>query len=130
MTWINAALALLAVAGLTASALGWRHSLRQWSGDEPESWFALAKVLYAIAIGARILIWDVWWSILHHTDSTNAIALSQAFGWTDINIITSGIVLAGVYCSLRARHLLIPPQDRPRWPWWKAWLHPRWGLFR
>ena len=124
MTWINAAVALLAVGGLVVSAIGWRYSLRRWNSAEPEAWFALAKVLYAIAIGARILIWDVWWSILHHTDSTNAIAR------TDINIITSGIVVAGVYCSLRARHLLIPPQDRPRWPWWKAWLHPRRGIFR
>lgn len=130
MTWINAAVALLAVGGLVVSALGWRHSLRRWNSTEPEAWFALAKVLYAIAIGARIIIWDAWWGVWHHMDPKAATAFALAVGGTDINIAMSALVLCGVYASLRARQLLIPMPERERWPWYFSWMHPRWCLFR
>jgi len=129
MTWINAAVALLAVGGLVVSAIGWRHSLRRWDATEPEAWFALAKVLYAIAIGTRIIVWDAWWGVWHHVDPDAATAFVHEVGGSDINIALSAIVLCGVYCSLKARQLLIPEDERDAWPWWRAWQHPQWRLF-
>jgi len=129
MTWINAAVALLAVGGLVVSALGWRHSLLRWNSAEPEAWFALAKVLYAVSIGTRIIVWDVGFGLWHRIEPDAAVTFVRGFGVTDINILTSAPVLAGVYCSLKARQLLIPEDERDAWPWWRAWQHPRWRLF-
>lgn len=130
MTYLNAAVALLAVLGLLASAIGWRHSLRTWAPAEPEWWFSVAKVFYAVAIGSRIIVWDVFWGPWAALDRAAAVSFSEAVGGTDINIVTSALVLAGAYCSLKARQLLIPEADRDRWPWWRAWAHPSWRLFR
>ncbi len=130
MTWIKAAVALLAVGGLVVSALGWRHSLRRWNSAEPEAWFALAKVLYAVSIGTRIIVWDVGWGVWRRLDPDAARAFARSIGGTDINILTSALVLCGVYASLRARQLLIPMPERERWPWYFSWMHPRSGLFR
>jgi len=129
MTWINAAVALLAVGGLVVSALGWRHSLLRWNSAEPEAWFALAKVLYAVSIGTRIIVWDVGWCVWRRLDPDAARAFARSIGGTDINILTSALVLCGVYASLKARQLLIPEDERDAWPWWRAWQHPRWRLF-
>lgn len=129
MTWINAAVALLAVGGLVVSALGWRHSLRRWNSTEPEAWFALAKVLYAVAIGTRIVLWDGVYAIWRRLEPEAAMAFARGFGGTDINILTNALVLCGVYASLKARQLLIPEDERDAWPWWRAWQHPRWRLF-
>ena len=130
MTWINAAVALLAVGGLVVSALGWRHSLLRWNSAEPEAWFALAKVLYAVAIGTRIIVWDVGFGLWNRIEPDAAVTFVRGFGGADINILTSALVLCGVYASLRARQLLIPMPERERWPWYFSWMHPRWGLFR
>ena len=52
---INAILSVLAIAGLTASALGWRHSLIGWDWT-PEWYFAAAKILLAGGIAFRLLL--------------------------------------------------------------------------
>lgn len=131
MIYLNALVSLLTVAGLTAAALAWRHSLRQRDGG-PEWYFAAAKVLFAVGIGFRLLLWDVGWGLgtrLHVTTQT----LFTAMGGVSVNMVSNGVLLCGVYCSLRSRWLLIPPQDRHHWPWWRAWQHPdgwKWGRRR
>ena len=130
MTYLTAAVAILAALGLIASAIGWRHSLRHWNPSEPESWFAAAKVLYAIAIGTRIVAWDAVIGPWMRTSPEAARAFLVSIGGANANLASSLIVLLGVYASLKARQLLIPEDERDRWPWFKAWQHPSWRLFR
>lgn len=123
LTWLNAVASIILVIGLVLIALGYRHSLRK---PEPsaEWYFSLGKVLLALALGIRLLFWDVIWSGLNHMDRDKAQALSDAIGGVNSNIVSILIGLGSVYCSLKARHLLVPAHDRHRWPWWKAWAHP------
>lgn len=124
MIWIAPILALLAAGGLIASAIGWRHSLLQRERS-PEWYFAAGKVLYSIGFGCRLIFWDVGFGTLAKVDHASAIALYDAMGGTDINAGFNCIILLGVYCSMRARQLLIPADVRDRWPWPLAWMHPR-----
>ena len=123
MALINAVLSTLLVLGLVASALGYRHSLRHRERS-PEWYFAAAKVLIALAFGARLLFWDVVWNTIREVDRGTAIAMSDAVGGTSINIVFILIGLAGVYCSLRARQLLLREDEQKHWPWIIAWAHP------
>lgn len=122
MTHLNSFMSVLAVLGLVASAIGWRHSLRRYEYSA-EFYFALAKVFYSVGIGARLLLWDVILGQLHEADPPAADAFWRAIGGTDANIFSSALILCGVYCSLRARHLLIPEEQRAGWPWWLSWQH-------
>ena len=121
---INAALSVVVSLGLLFSALGWRHSLRgAW--NEPEWFFAMAKVLLAAGIGFRIVFWDAIWGTLNAIDPEYAAAWSSTFGRTNINIISNVIVGAGVYCSLKARQLILEQDREVRWHWSIAWAYPR-----
>ena len=123
MAWVNAVASIVLVLGLVASALGYRHSLRQWERSA-ECYFAAAKVLLAAAFGGRLLFWDVIWAFLREIDRNAAIALSDAVGGTSINIIFIAIGLGGVYCSLKARQMLLRVEEQKNWPWIIAWAHP------
>ena len=106
MTLIISILSTLLVMGLVAVALGYRHSVRRYE-HSPEWFFAMSKVLFAVAFGMRLLFWDVIWGTLHDTDRNAAISFSDAIGGTDSNVISIVIGLFGVYCSLKARQLLL-----------------------
>lgn len=123
MAWVNAIASTILVLGLIASALGYRHSLRQME-PTAEWYFSAAKVLIAIAFGGRLLFWDVLWASLREIDRDRAIALSDAVGGTSINIIFIVVGFAGCYCSLKARQLLLREEEQKHWPWIIAWAHP------
>lgn len=123
MTFINAILSSLLVMGLIASAVGYRHSLFRVEYS-PEWYFSAAKVLLAIAFGMRLLFWDSIWGFLRYVDREKAIAFSDAVGGVHSNIFSIVIGLAAVYCSLKARHLLLSPEEQRRWHWALAWAHP------
>ena len=123
MIYLNAAVSMLTVLGLTAIAYAWRHSLRQRDGAA-EWFFAASKVMLAIGIGLRLITWDAIYGIGKELTPVTR-ELFTAVGGVSINVMSSGIILIGVYLSLKARQLLIPEGDRDRWPWFVAWLHPR-----
>lgn len=129
MTWINAALSLLVTMGLAASALGWRHSMTRWDWSA-EWYFATAKVLYSIGMGFLLLAWGAVWGVVRLLDHGAGGRMLDAPGAPYANGLGLLVLLAGVYCSLRARWLLIPEDERGDWPWWLAWLHPRRPLWR
>lgn len=122
--WVNAVLAAVVVVGLTASALGYRHSLTRRNGS-PEWYFAAAKVLYSIGFGFLLLLWATGWGLLRLQDPAAALAMLNDPVAGYANTFGMGVVLIGVYCSLKARQLLIPPAERKKWPWVIAWMHPR-----
>lgn len=123
MAWVNAIASTILVLGLIASALGYRHSLRQLEMTA-EWYFSAAKVLIAVAFGGRLLFWDVMWASIREMDRAKAYALSDAVGGTSINIVFILIGFAGVYCSLKARQLLLRIEEQKKWPWIIAWAHP------
>lgn len=124
LAYLNAFLSLLAVIGLVFSALGWRHSLRS-EDYSPEWFFAMAKVLMAAGIGFRMLFWDVIWGSLYIIDKDYASTWSEAFGRTNVNLVSSIILLFGVYCSLKARQLVLQQDRGINWHWSIAWAYPR-----
>ena len=130
MTFLTSILSTLLVAGLVAVAIGYRHSATRFEYS-PEWYFSMSKVLIAIAFGIRLLFWDVIWGTLRYFDREAAIAFSDAIGGVHSNIFSIVIGLFGVYCSLKARQLLIREEEQKHWPWLIAWAHPSfWGLPR
>lgn len=123
MAWVNAIASTILVLGLIASALGYRHSLRHRERS-PEWYFAMGQVLLAAAFGVRLLFWDVIWGVLRQIDRNAAIALSDAVGGTSINIVFIAIGFGAVYCSLKARQMLLRIEEQKNWPWIIAWAHP------
>lgn len=124
MEWINAALALLVVLGLAASALGYRHSLLRWERS-PEWFFAAAKTLYSLGFGALLLIWGVFWGLLRLHDPAAALAMVHHPRAAGANTVAMLLVLGGVYCSLKARQLILREDEQRDWHWLVAWMHPR-----
>ena len=130
MTWLNAVASIVLVIGLSLIAMGYRHSLKRIE-PSAEWYFSMGKVLLALAFGIRLLFWDVIWASLRHMDRDKAIAFADAIGGVNSNIISITIGLASVYCSLKARQLLIREEEQKDWPWIVAWAHPSfWGLPR
>lgn len=123
-SFLNAIVSTIVVLGLLASALGWRHSLR---GEyrSPEWYFAMAKVVMATGIGFRMLFWDVIWGTLNAIDPHYAVAWSNAFGRTNVNLFASAILLLGVYYSLKARQLILLQDRGINWHWTIAWAYPK-----
>lgn len=124
LSLFNAIISVVVSIGLLFSALGWRHSLRA-SWDEPERFFALAKVLMATGIGFRVVFWDAVWGTLNAIDPEYASVWSSTFGRTNINIISNLIVGMGVYCSLKARQMILAQDRGINWHWTVAWAYPR-----
>lgn len=123
LAYINAVLSLIAVMLLTFAALGWRHSLRG-PDYSPEWFFAAAKVALAIAIGFRLLFWDVIWGALNIIDHEYAALWSDAFGRTNVNILSTGLVIISAYMSLKARQLILQQDRDVNWHWLIAWAYP------
>lgn len=126
IVWINAALSALATLGLAASAMAWRHSLLPFDNRSPEWFFATAKVLYSVGFGLRLLFWDVLFAGLREIDPTAATDLSDRVGGTNGNAFATIIILGGVYCSLKARQMLLLQDRGVNWHWTIAWAYP-WG---
>lgn len=120
---LNAVVSTVAVVGLIASALGWRHSLRR-PFYSPEWYFAMAKVLMAVGIASRLILWDVVWGIMLSYDREFAYEFSDLMGHTNINILPGLVILVGVYCSLKARQLILYHDRGIDWHWTIAWAYP------
>ena len=121
---INAILSAATVFGLFASAMGWRHSLINWDYS-PEWFFAAAKVLLAIGIAMRLFLWDIVWGPLYHFADYEPLPLTETLGQTNINIVPNAVILLGVYCSLKARQMILLQDRGVNWHWLVAWAYPR-----
>ena len=124
MTFLTSLLSTLLVLGLIAVALGYRHSVMK-PEHSAEWFFAMSKVLFAVAFGMRLLFWDVIWGTLRYTDRDAAIIFSDVIGGVNSNLISILVGLFAVYCSLKARQLLLAEEEQKHWHWLIAWAHPR-----
>ena len=122
MASLNAIVAVLTVAGMMAIAWGYRASLRHRG---TATWyFAMGVAVLAGSMGLRRIYWDVVWTMARRHTPETAFWWSDITGATNINIVFNSLVLASIYCSLKARQLLLPEDEQARWPWWRAWAHP------
>lgn len=122
MAALNVIIAILAVVGMLATAWGYRASFRQRG---TATWyFAMGLVILSGSMALRRLYWDVIWTMAQDHSPETAAWLSDLTGATNINIFFNSLVLISVYCSLRARQMLLPDEDQKNWPWWRAWAHP------
>lgn len=122
MIYLNGLVSTLTVIGLVAVAAAWRHSLRR-DIARPEFYFSLSKMLFALGIGLRLMLWDGVFGLGKYIHPLVRDAVTAA-GGVSLNIIPSAIILCGVYCSLKSRQLLIPDDERKLYPWYVAWAHP------
>lgn len=70
----------------------------------------------------RALFWDavpVW-------AGSDWPRLYDAIGGAAINVIWNVAFTYGCWRALKALHLMVPANERARWPWWRAWLYPPW----
>lgn len=119
---LTAILAIVTAIGFCASVWAFRASRR--TVGEATWWFLLAFGLLALSIVLRGLYWDVFWTLLKHTDSAAADGWSEMTGGTRVNLLFGTLNAASIFCILKCRQLLIPDGERAAWPWWKAWMHP------
>lgn len=84
-------------------------------------WLSITIVLLLAQGAGRTLYWDGMATMLG--DDRTA-ALRDALGGVGINWLWNLILLGAGYSLLRLLHLLIPDDDRPDWPLWKAPIYP------
>lgn len=107
---------------MALAILAFRSSTRQIG--EPTWWWMLGFISMAFAANARGIYWDVFWSVLRHKDKLAADKWSDAVGGTSINVLFYIPMIFGAFCLLKSRQKMIEEDQRPYWPWYKAWLHP------
>lgn len=129
LTSLAATLAIVNAAFYGAAVWGFRASRHRVG--EATWWFLMGFAIVAGAIILRGLYWDVLMPFArnHYPQVTS--------NWAEltegriINNVFSSMKLCGIYCVLKCRQLLIPEEERHRWPIWKAWMHPNTlSLFR
>ena len=122
MASLNAIFAVLPVIGMMAVAWSYRASLRHRG---TATWyFAMSVVVLAGSMALRRIYWDVMWVMARRYTPETATRWSDMTDAASINIVFNALVLVSIYCSLKARQLLLPEDEQARWPWWKAWAHP------
>lgn len=123
MATLNALIAVLAILGMTAVAVGYRASLRE---PFTATWYFVSSImLIAMSVTLRLAYWDLIWVIMKGQYPETARLWSGSFGRPEMNFLFNVVFLLGVYFGLKARQLLIPVEEQASWPWWKAWAHPQ-----
>lgn len=112
----------MTIASLAMIVWGFRLSFK--SLNDVTKWFVRGFGLIALGYMLRGFYWDVFWQIFRYLDRESAYSWSEMVGGTAINVVFYLIVLVGVYCVLKSREAMIEEEERHRWPWWKAWMHP------
>lgn len=116
----------MTILALAMIVWGFRSSFD--SLNDVTRWFIKGFGFIALGYMIRGFYWDVFWQTLRYANREAASQWSEATGGTAINVVFYIIVLYGVYCVLKCREAMVPPDDRPNWPWYKAWSHPD-GVF-
>lgn len=122
MALISGVLAVIITAGYLAVVWAFRASFRELKSAT--WWFAMAFAILAGAIILRALYWDVAMPLLRLAYPEFAAQWSDATRGRAINIFFSLLKMTSFICALKCRQKLIPIEERHRWPWWKAWMHP------
>lgn len=119
---LTAVLATITAIGICAAVWAFRASRR--AVGEATWWFLMAFGLLALSLVLRGLYWDVFWTLLKHTNPDAAAGWGEATGGTRINLLFGALNAISIFCILKCRQLLIPECERADWPWWKSWMHP------
>ena len=114
--------AIFSLIMMALAILAFRSDRREYG--QPTWWWMMGFISMAFAANARGIYWDVFWSILRHSDRGAADQWSDATGGTAINILFYVPMIFGAYCLLKSRQMMIAEDERQNWPWYKAWLHP------
>ncbi|MCV2448444.1 hypothetical protein [Paracoccus sp. DMF] len=116
------ALAIINTLGYLAVIWAFRASFREL--NSATWWFAMGFAILAGAIIARGLYWDVSLPLMRLWVPEFAASWSEATRGRLINIVFSAMKMVAFFCALKCRQKMIPEEERSRWPWWRAWLHP------
>lgn len=119
---LAAILALLNALGYGAAVWGFRASRK--TVGAATWWFLMGFGIVSGAIILRGLYWDVLLPLLRIYFPESAEFWSDLTRGRLMNNVFSSMKFAGIFCVLKCRQMLIPENERPHWPWWKAWLHP------
>lgn len=119
---LAAALAILNAVGYGAAVWGFRASRR--SVGEATWWFLMGFGIVAGAIILRGLYWDVTLPLLRIYAPETATAWTDLTAGRAVNNLFGVMKLAGIFCVLKCRQMLIPEIERAQWPLWRAWMHP------
>lgn len=114
-------LAVINALGYMAVIWAFRASFREL--DSPTWWFASGFAILAGAIITRGLYWDVAIPLLRLSAREAAAWWSSAVG-RYINIVFGSLKMVAFFCALKCREKLIPYEEQPYWPWYRAWMHP------
>lgn len=115
-------IAIVNALGYLAVIWAFRASFREL--QSATWWFATGFMILAGAIILRGLYWDVTLPLMRLWFPEFATQWSDATQGRMINIIFGLMKLSSFVCALKCREMLIPEEERARWPWWKAWMHP------
>lgn len=123
MALLNAIIAVLAIFGMLALVVGYRGSLRE---PFTATWYFIASlVLMTFSVTGRLVYWDLLWATLRNYYPAHAEVWREVLSRAEMNFAFNCVFLVGLYFGLKARQLLIPPDELPEWPWWRAWAHPQ-----
>lgn len=84
--------------------------------------FAVALLLVA---AIRFVFWDVTSEFFTYNEWRSFIA---KVGKDSVNGVLAVITIYGGHKGLVAMHLMVPEEDREKWPWYCAWWYPPMGL--
>lgn len=122
MALIIGIMALINAAGYAAVVWAFRASFRELTSAT--WWFAMAFAILAGAIIARGLYWDFVLPLLRHYSPGAASAWVDTVSGRMINIVFASMKMLSFMFALKCRHMLIPEEERKKWPWWWSWTHP------
>lgn len=129
LTTLAATLAIVNALFYGAAVWGFRASRHKVG--EATWWFVMGFCIVAGAIILRGMYWDVLMPLAREYIPLKTESWSDFTQGRIINNVFSSMKLCGIYCVLKCRQMLIPEEERHRWPVWKAWMHPNTlSLFR
>lgn len=85
------------------------------------NWVLVGVISLLLTLAMRLIHWDMV-AFAMGSDWENYRAM---LGGKEFNAVFNVLTMIACFAMLRGRLLLIPEEDRHRWRWWSAWLHPR-----
>ena len=67
---------------------------------------------------------SIFWDAVPVWVDDNWPVLRDSIGGREVNNLWNLVFAYGCYRALRALQLMVPEEDRPKWPFWIAWLYP------
>jgi membrane protease YdiL (CAAX protease family) len=123
MMYLSMLVAILSFAGMLMVAFAYRSSLSK--DADPATWyFSMSLLLIAISTALRRIYWDLFWDWSRKHEPVIFAWLQENTEMEYINMCFNLIVLIAVYFALKARHELIPDEEKANWHWYSAWTYP------